>query len=93
VVAYVEETTIGEILQTWSKATGKPAVYVQTSLKEFDRVWPKWGHEMGIMMQFWEDAKDKSWSGEDVLTKEDLGIKEKFVGIHEAFQSTDWSFL
>ena len=91
VLAYVESLTIGQLLENWSAATGKPSVYVQTSLEDFDSVWPMWGHEMGIMMKFWEEAGEKSWSGEEVLTKEDLGIKEVLVGSKEAFSRIDWT--
>lgn len=92
VLAYVEEITIGHMLQTWSMATGNPSVYVQTaSLEDFDSVWPKWGQEIGIMLKFWEESGEKSWSGEDVLTSKDLGIMDKFVGIEATFESIDWS--
>lgn len=95
VFASVEETTIGEMLDTWTEATGKPSVYVQTtSLEAFDAVWPMWGREMGLMMLLWEELGDKSWSGEKViLTKEDLKIKDKLVTTKEAFQTLDWSSL
>jgi hypothetical protein len=93
-LAYVEKIPVAEILEIWSLATEKPAVYVQvSSLKAFDNVWPKWGHELGIMMQFWEEYGDDSWSGEEVLTSHDLGIKGPFVGIKETFENTDWSSL
>ena len=37
-------------------------------------------------MQFWEYAGDKSWSGEEeILTKEDLGIKESLLGLEQSF--------
>jgi hypothetical protein len=92
VLAYVEIIPIAKILETWSEATKKPAVYVQvSSLKSFDNVWPKWGHELGIMMQFWEEYGENSWSGEEVLTSEDLGVKGPLVGIKETFENTDWS--
>lgn len=92
VLAYVEKTTIGGMLQTWSEVTGKPSVYVKVAtLKEFDNVWPNWGNEMGVMMQFWEEYGQNSWSGEDYLTSKELGIKEKFFGIKETYESTDWS--
>ena len=91
-MAYIEIIPFAEILEIWSEATKKPAVYVQvSSLKEFDNVWPKWGHELGIMMQFWEEYGESSWSGEEFLTSKDLGIKETFVGIRETFENTDWS--
>jgi hypothetical protein len=78
-------------LENWSAATGKPSVYVQTSLEEFDQVWPMWGQEMGIMMKFWEEAKEKSWSGEEILTADDLGVKDGLVGSKEAFSRIDWT--
>jgi len=95
VFAYVEKTTIGEILQTWSKATGKPSVYVQTaSLEDFNRAWPSWGPALGVMMKYWEESGDKSWSGEEFLTRNELGLSDaEFVGIEETFKGMDWSFL
>jgi hypothetical protein len=94
VLADVEDTTYGEMLKTWSKATGKPSVFVQVSLEDYDKVWPNWGQELGVMMKAWEELGDKSWSGEDYLTKKELLIDgEKFVGIEETFKSLDWSAI
>ena len=93
VLAYVEKSTMGEMLQTWGNVTGKSTAYVQTSLEEFDQVWPMWAREMGVMMQFWEEYGENSWSGEDFLTSKELGIKEKFAGIKETFEESDWSFI
>ena len=88
----METLSIGEILEIWSEVTKRPAVYVQvSSLQEFDNVWPKWGNELGIMMQFWEEYGENSWSGEEILTSKELGIKEAFIGIRETFEKTDWS--
>ena len=94
-IAYIEKSTTGDLLKLWSKATGKPSVYVEAkNLEEYDSIWPNWGREMGVMMQLWEEVGEKSWSGESVLTKEDLGIQnEKFVGIEETFKSMDWSAI
>jgi hypothetical protein len=59
VLACVEQTTIGEMLKTWTKATGKPSAFVQvSSMEDFDTVWPAWSKEMGIMMKFWEEVGD-----------------------------------
>jgi hypothetical protein len=92
VLAYVEKTTVGGLLETWGKAVGKPVVYVQTAtLEAFNDVWPMWGHEMGVMMKFWEEMQEESWSGEVVLTKEDLGIKSGLVGAEQSFKNVDWS--
>jgi hypothetical protein len=85
VLAYAEETTMGEMLQTWAKSQGKVAQYVQVDEATFHAIWPMWAEEMGVMMQFWDWAGEKSWSGEEViLTKEDLNIKEGLVGLEQA---------
>jgi hypothetical protein len=74
--------------------TGKKTAYVQTSLEEFSALWPMWGLEMGLMMKVWGDVREGSWSGEELLTKEDLGIEgEKFVGVKGAYEEMDWSAL
>jgi NmrA-like family len=96
VLASTELLTAGDLLTIWADVTGKKAEYVEISLEDFDRLWPQWGQEMGIMLKFWEEAGDKSWSveGEKLLTKEDLGIDAtKLVGIKEALASFDWSDL
>ncbi|KAH8803674.1 hypothetical protein F5884DRAFT_712563 [Xylogone sp. PMI_703] len=92
VLASVEHTTIGRMLELWSEVTGKPSVYVQTdSMETFDSVWPMWGREMGVMMRYFEEFGENSWSGEQVLTSKELGIKDKFVGIRETYEAMDWS--
>jgi hypothetical protein len=87
VLAYAEETTAGDMLQTWARAQGKAAQYVQVDRDTFNALWPGWSEEMGIMMEFWDWAQEKSWSGEDmILTKEDLGVSG-LVGVEEAFRA------
>jgi len=93
VMAHVEKTTIGQMLQDWSEVTGKPSVYIQTSLEGFNEVWPMWAQEMGLMMKFWEEYGENSWSGEDFLTSKELGIKEKLAGVKETYKTTDWSYI
>ena len=95
--AYVEVTTTGGMLKMWSEITGKPAHYVQTtSLDEYSDVWPGWGREMGVMLAMWNEARDKSWSGEEgILTGDDLGLKNHagFVDTKAALANMDWSKL
>lgn len=91
VLGSVEQLTLGKILEIWSHAAKKPAVYVQVSLDDYDNVWPGWGYEVGVMLQFWEEYKENSWSGEKFLTSEDLGIKGKFAGLRETFERPDWN--
>lgn len=86
VMAHVEETTAGDMLQTWAKAQGKTAQYVQINQKTFFDIWPMWAEEIDLMMQLWDVEREKSWGGETgILTKEDLNITEKLVGVEEAF--------
>lgn len=85
-----EKLTQNEILQAWGRATGRDVEYVEISLKDFDRLWPKWGLEMGTMLKMWEDLKENSWGGEKVVTKEDLGINQPLIGIEEWFKFADW---
>jgi len=88
VLAYIEETTMGELFKTWGKAVGKQVAYVEVKdIDEFDNVWPNWGREMGVMMQFWGEHGSASWSGQDVLTRKELGLTGGFVSIEEAFKN------
>ncbi|PVH78512.1 NmrA-like family protein-like protein [Cadophora sp. DSE1049] len=90
VLGSVESLTTGDLLKSWSEVTGKDSEYVQVTLEEFDSLWPKWGLEMGEMLKYWEEFGDKSWSGEELVTKEDLGIEFPFVTIKQAFGTFDW---
>jgi hypothetical protein len=92
VKASIAEITHGDVLRTWSEVTGKPTEYVQISLEEFDRLFPAWGKEMGTMLKMWEELGDKSWSGEDAIGMEELGIQSRdLVDLRGAFASLDWS--
>lgn len=93
-LAYNTKLPFGKILETWSEVTKKPAVYIQLpSLKEFDDLWPKFGEELGSMLQFWEEYGEQGWSGEEILTSKDLGIQENLIEIKKTFESMDWSIL
>jgi NmrA-like family len=86
VIADVEQTTAGDMLQTWAKAQGKVAQYVQVDDSTFNATWPMWAEEIGVMMHHWEEAGEKSWSGEGpLLTREDLGVSEGLVGLESSF--------
>jgi hypothetical protein len=89
VLAYAEETNAGDMLQTWAKAQGKKAQYVQVDAQTFNAIWPLWAEEMGVMMEFWAWAgKDRSWvaEGSKVLTRDDLGVEaSSLVGVEQAF--------
>ena len=38
------------------------------------------------MMQFWENAGNKSWAGEkNILTKDDLGVKQPLLDLEQSF--------
>lgn len=95
VIAHVEDTTSGKMLQDWSEVTGKKAVYVQTSLEDYNNVWPVWGLEMGIMLKLWDEITDKSWTDEGgVVTKDDLRIDTKnLAGFKGAMAEMDWTAL
>lgn len=92
ILATTEQMTHGDILKAWSRATGKEAEYVEVSMEAFDRLWPMWGKEMGSMLKMWEDLRENSWGGEEVITKEDLEITQSLTGIEAWFKSADWGF-
>ena len=91
----IESTTAGGLLETFTKATAMPSVYVQTaSLQEYETLWPNWGREMARMMIFMDEYRGvKAYGGEDYLTKEDLGISTGLVSTYDAFKTMNWSFL
>lgn len=83
-----------DYLQLWAKVTGKQrAHYLQVSFEDYQKLFPAWGAEMGIMMLFWEYAGEKSWSGEELITGSDLGVHGELMTMEKSFMASDWSFL
>lgn len=93
VKAAIKEITAGDLLQAWATARGKQAAFVRTDVSTYDSLWPMWAEEVGVMMRFWDEYRDTSWShsGQDVLTKEDLGIESKaFVPLEESLRKLEY---
>ena len=61
---------------------------MQVSQAEYESVWgEEYGKEIAIMLKAFE--KEGDWTkpyGEDVVTAEDLGIKEELIGLREALE-------
>jgi len=91
VLATVDTLSAGDVLKTWGRQQGKETEYIEVSVADYNRLWPNWGQEIGVMMDFWGEYGDKSWTGEELITKEDLGLTEKLVTTEEALASYDWS--
>ncbi|TGO36847.1 hypothetical protein BHYA_0113g00200 [Botrytis hyacinthi] len=93
VLAETETRTAKDIVKLWSEVSRLPAEFASISLDHYDALWPKWGREVGLMLQFWDYAREKSWIAEDVvIKKEDLGITG-LVGMKEAFAEIDWTTI
>jgi hypothetical protein len=85
VLAQVDDTTNGNMLQTWAKVQGKTAQYVQISEESYNALWPGWAEELGAMMQLWEEVAERSWTGdEDILSTSELGVTG-IVGLEASF--------
>jgi uncharacterized protein YbjT (DUF2867 family) len=87
VFACVEEITNAAMLQTWAKAQGKSAQYIEIPEESYMALWPGWAEEMGLMMQLWEVLGDRSWTGDDeILSKKELGVTG-LTGLEQSFAS------
>ncbi|KAK3937004.1 hypothetical protein QBC46DRAFT_19674 [Diplogelasinospora grovesii] len=77
VLAAIETSTAENLLHRWAKAKGTKAQFVQVDGKTYRDLWPRWAEEMGVMMEYWDEYREKSWTaanGQKVLTKDDLNI-------------------
>lgn len=90
VLAHTENITCGEMLQLGGEAQGKAAEYIELRPEEFNKVWPGWAEEIGIMMQFFWWAKTTRSQNAGVLTRDDLGISEGLIGTKEAFSAMEF---
>ncbi|KAL6909293.1 hypothetical protein GGI43DRAFT_429870 [Trichoderma evansii] len=87
VLAHTENITSGEMLQLWAEAKGKRAEYIELEPSIFNKIWPGWAEEIGIMMQFFGWAKTARSRNEGLVTREDLGITSELVNNKEAFST------
>ncbi|KAK4243382.1 hypothetical protein C7999DRAFT_44802 [Corynascus novoguineensis] len=88
VLVSTERHRAGDMLQLWARAKGTEAQFVRVSGEAFREAWPLWGEETGLMMEFWEEYGERSWTRADggkVLDKEDLGITQ-FQSLEEAYK-------
>ncbi|PMD29014.1 NAD(P)-binding protein [Hyaloscypha variabilis F] len=74
VLAATDDMTAGELVAAWAHLQGKESVYLEVDKETYYNMWPIWGEEMDISHMYWELMKDQSFSGESVLTKDDLGV-------------------
>lgn len=74
VFAYLEITTLGDLLQTWAEANNKKAQYVYIPRDTYFSLFPFGAEEMDHGMRFWEYIKDKWFLEEESLNYKDLNI-------------------
>jgi uncharacterized protein YbjT (DUF2867 family) len=90
VLGSVEMTTAGKMLSDWGKATGRETRFEKVGMETYVGMYGKFAELMGAGLAFWEEYGVNGWSagsGEVVLKKEDLGIKdEDLVSVSEAFE-------
>lgn len=73
-------------METWARVTGKETEFVEVGLGVYDRLFPGWGREMGVMMGFWGEFPGmQGWSGEEVVTARELGL-ERQGGVEDALR-------
>jgi hypothetical protein len=74
VLAATDDMTAGELIEAWAHLEGKEVVYLQVDKDTYYNMWPIWGEVMDKSHMYWELMKDQSFSGESILTKDDLGV-------------------
>lgn len=88
VFAYIEKTTLGGILESWARAHGVEAQYLQIPTEAYFRLFPGQVEEMHIGMGFWDYARNKSWvPKQGILTYRELGIDiSRLTGVDASFR-------
>ncbi|KAH8124095.1 hypothetical protein LI328DRAFT_156577 [Trichoderma asperelloides] len=66
---------------------GKRQNILELEPSKFNKIWPSWAEEIGIMMQFFGWAKTARTQNNDLITRKDLGITSGLVDIKEAFST------
>jgi hypothetical protein len=74
VLAASDDMTAEELMSAWAQLEDKGLVFLQVGKNVYYDMWPIWGEIMDKSHQYWELMKDLSFTGESVLTKDDLGV-------------------
>ncbi|KAK4499320.1 hypothetical protein PRZ48_009833 [Zasmidium cellare] len=75
VSATIENTSMRKLLDDWSEASEKEAIYIEVSMETYDRLWPGWGLVEGEYLKFSAEFGERAWPMEGVLTGRDLGVE------------------
>lgn len=98
VLGSVETLTMGKVLELWGEVNGVETVFVRKDLEDYAASFPAgpvFGQELGLNMKFFEFGMD-GWAkrGEEILTKEGLGIEDAaLVNTKQTFERMDWSSI
>jgi nucleoside-diphosphate-sugar epimerase len=87
ILAHTEDITVGEMLQAWARAQGKTAEFVRIDKLTFNAIWPAWGKECEVMMEFFAWANENGGVGTELLTREELGITSGLICTEQAFST------
>jgi hypothetical protein len=89
-VLFTEAMSFGDFHKLLGKVTGRQTEYIQIPMEQYDQLFPNWGKEMGMMLQFFEEAAKEGWgAGAEMVTAQDLGVQ----GLHDAaraFKRIKW---
>lgn len=91
VLGRVEILTSQQYLDLWAKVTGKTAQFIRISYEDYYKLYPNWGEEMGRMLKLWEEVGEKSWSGQELITPEEIGVQGELRTTEEALKGIDFS--
>jgi hypothetical protein len=76
----LEKWTFQQMLDVWSEIKGKKAVFVETTIDAWTKLWGPAGNELGLQFKFGEMC-DPWEVTEDFISPEELGIDpEEVVG-------------
>ncbi|KAJ8113093.1 hypothetical protein OPT61_g4700 [Boeremia exigua] len=82
----LEKWTFQEMIDSWSKITGKKGVLVETTIDAFTSLWGPAGHELGLQFRFGEIC-DPWKEDETFISPEDLSIDpNEVVGFEGAIE-------
>lgn len=72
--------TYPEVLEKWTKATGKQVTYIHCTAEEFQGLYPATGLELSLQYEFLENVATAQVVNPDLVRLSDIGIKENDLG-------------
>lgn len=83
--------TYPQLLEIWSKVTGKKVTYIQCTTESYIALYPDTGYEIALQCMYLESMANRAMDGPDMIDPSELGVT-RLMGVEETLRSMQGSW-